>query len=115
VGCGLGTSICLDAAELLAAEGTSATVLHCPTIKPFDRETLVALARTHKAVVTCEEHQSHGGLGGIVAEILSEAHPMPVRRVGVQDQFGQSGKPEKLLVAYGITPEAVAAAAKAAL
>lgn len=115
VGCGLGTSICLDAAELLAADGIEATVLHSPTIKPFDRETLISLAKTHKAVVTCEEHQAHGGLGGIVAEILSEAHPMPVRRVGVQDQFGQSGKPEKLLEAYGITPQAVAAAAQSAL
>jgi transketolase len=115
VGCGLGTSICLDAAELLAADGIEATVLHCPTIKPFDRETLISLAKTHQAVVTCEEHQSHGGLGGIVAEILSEAHPMPVRRVGVQDQFGQSGKPEKLLEAYGVTPQAVVAAAKSAL
>jgi transketolase len=115
VGCGLGTSICLDAAELLAAEGIEATVLHCPTIKPFDRETLVALAKTHKGVVTCEEHQSHGGLGGIVAEILSEAHPMPVRRVGVQDLFGQSGKPEKLLEAYGVTPQAVVTAAKDAI
>lgn len=115
VGCGLGTSICLEAAELLAAEGIEATVLHTPTIKPFDRETLVALAKLHKAVVTCEEHQAHGGLGGIVAEILSEAHPMPLRRVGVKDLFGQSGKPEKLLEAYGITPQAVAAAAKEAL
>ena len=115
VGCGLGTSICLEAAELLAAEGIEATVLHTPTLKPFDRETLIAQAKQHKAVVTCEEHQIHGGLGGIVAEILGEAHPMPVRRVGVQDQFGQSGKPEKLLAAYGVTPQAVAAAAKAAL
>jgi len=115
VGCGLGTSICLEAAELLAAEGIEATVLHTPTIKPFDRETLIALAKQHRAVVTCEEHQIHGGLGGIVAEILSEAHPMPVRRVGVKDLFGQSGKPEKLLEAYGVTPQAVAAAAKAAL
>ena len=114
VGCGLGTSICLEAAELLAAEGIAATVLHCPTIKPFDRATLLALAKTHKAVVTCEEHQAHGGLGGVVAELLSEAHPMPLRRVGVQDAFGQSGKPEKLLEAYGITPKAVAEAAKAA-
>ncbi len=114
-GCGLGTSICLEAAELLAADGISATVLHCPTIKPFDRETLLALAKTHRAVVTCEEHQAHGGLGGVVAELLSEAHPMPLRRVGVQDAFGQSGKPEKLLEAYGVTPQAVAAAAKAAL
>jgi transketolase len=115
VGCGLGTSICLDAAELLAAEGIEATVLHMPTLKPFDGDTLVALAKGHKAVVTCEEHQIHGGLGGIVAELLGEAHPMPVRRVGVKDQFGQSGKPEKLLEAYGITPQAVAAAAKESL
>ena len=115
VGCGLGTSICLEAAELLATEGIEATVLHSPTLKPFDREALVTLAKRHRAVVTCEEHQAHGGLGGIVAEILSEAHPMPVRRIGVQDQFGQSGKPEKLLAAYGITPQAVAAAAKDAL
>jgi transketolase len=115
VGCGLGTSICLEAAELLAADGIEATVLHTPTIKPFDRDALIAQAKRHKAVVTCEEHQIHGGLGGIVAEILSEAHPMPVRRVGVKDLFGQSGKPEKLLAAYGVTPEAVAAAAKEAL
>ncbi len=115
VGCGLGTSICLDAAELLATEGLEATVLHTPTLKPFDRDTLVALAGKHKVVVTCEEHQIHGGLGGLVAELLSEAHPMPVRRVGVKDLFGQSGKPEKLLEAYGITPQAVAAAAKEAL
>ncbi len=115
VGCGLGTSICLEAAELLAAEGIEATVLHCPTIKPFDRKTLLVLAKTHKAVVTCEEHQAHGGLGGAVAEILSEAHPMPVQRVGVKDAFGQSGKPEKLLEAYGVTPRAVVEAAKAAL
>jgi transketolase len=115
VGCGLGTSICLDAAELLAADGIEATVLHTPTVKPFDRDTLLALAKRHEAVVTCEEHQAHGGLGGLVAEILSEAHPMPLRRVGVKDLFGQSGKPEKLLEAYGITPQAVAAAAKDAL
>lgn len=115
VGCGLGTSICLEAAEQLAAGGIEATVLHCPTIKPFDRETLVALAKNHKAVVTCEEHQAHGGLGGVVAEILSEAHPMPLRRVGVKDAFGQSGKPEKLLEAYGVTPKAVADAAHEAL
>ncbi len=115
VGCGLGTSICLEAAELLAAEGIEATVMHTPTIKPFDRDSLMALARRHEAVVTCEEHQAHGGLGGLVAEILSESHPMPVRRVGVKDLFGQSGKPEKLLEAYGITPQAVAAAAKDAL
>jgi transketolase len=115
VGCGLGTSICLDAAELLAADGIEATVLHTPTIKPFDRDALVSQAKQHKAVITCEEHQAHGGLGGIVVEILSEVHPMPVRRVGVQDQFGQSGKPEKLLEAYGVTPQAVAAAAKDAL
>ena len=115
VGCGLGTSICLEAAELLAAEGIEATVLHTPTVKPFDRDTLLALAKRHEAVVTCEEHQAHGGLGGLVAEILSEAHPMPLRRVGVKDLFGQSGKPEKLLEAYGITPQAVAAAAKDAL
>lgn len=115
VGCGLGTSICLDAAELLAAGGIEATVLHAPTLKPFDRDALLTLAKTHRAVVTCEEHQAHGGLGGIVAELLSEAHPMPVRRVGVQDRFGQSGKPEKLLEAYGVTPQAVAAAARDAL
>ena len=115
VGCGLGTSICLEAAELLAAEGIQATVLHTPTLKPFDQDTLLALAKTHRAVVTCEEHQIHGGLGGIVAELLSEGHPMPLRRVGVQDRFGQSGKPELLLEAYGLTPQAVAAAAKSAL
>lgn len=105
------TVVALKAAELLAKDKISAEVIHCPTIKPLDVDTIVKSARKTGRVVTVEEHQITGGLGGAVAEVLSEACPVPMQRIGVRDRFGQSGDPSELLEHYGLTPKHVALAA----
>ncbi len=105
----------LAAAKILEAEGVTARVLDMHTIKPIDREAIVAASRETGAVVTAEEHNILGGLGGAVAEVLSEEAPCVLRRVGVRDLFGQSGKPQALIELYGLTPEDVAAAARSAV
>jgi transketolase len=101
----------LIAAEQLYKEGIDAEVIHCPTIKPLDVVTILKSVRKTKRVVTAEEHQITGGLGGAVAEFLSEHYPVPMRRVGVQDRFGESGKPEELLEYFGLTAKHIALAA----
>ncbi len=113
VGCGLGTWLCLEAARILEGNGISAEVIDSPTVKPLDRAAILASARRTGAVVTVEEHSAVGGLGGAVAEVLAEECPVPVRRVGVEDQFGQSGRWEELLAHYGLLPERVAGQAEA--
>ncbi|MBQ2697414.1 MAG: transketolase family protein [Clostridia bacterium] len=115
VACGLMTARALLAAEALEAEGISAAVLDCHTVKPLDAETITAYAKKTGAVVTAEEHSILGGLGGAVAELLSETCPVPLRRVGVRDVFGSSGKAEAVLTAYGLTAEDVAEAAREVL
>ncbi len=90
----------LKAAEALEEKGIGASVLHMATIKPLDVQALIALAQNHDAIVTVEEHQVHGGLGGAVSEVLSEAHPIKIKRLGIDDQFGQSGEPDELLAHY---------------
>lgn len=105
------TIVALQAAELLAKDGVSAEVIHCPTIKPLDEKTIVTSAKKTGRIVTVEEHQITGGLGGAVAELVSEKFPVPVRRIGVQDVYGQSGDPKELLQHYGLTPKHVALAA----
>lgn len=99
----------LRAAEMLFKDGIDAEVVHCPTIKPLDSETILRSARKTRAVVTCEEAQINGGLGGAVAELLSEALPVPLRRIGVRDHFGESGTPDELFAAFGLTPEHIVA------
>ncbi len=113
--CGIMTAVALAAAEDLAKEGVSARVLNVSSIKPLDRATLIEAARETGCLVTCEEHSVLGGLGGAVAEVLAEACPVPVLRLGVQDQFGQSGQPGQLLQLYGLDKDNVAALAKAAM
>jgi transketolase len=93
----------LKAAEAMYKDGIDAEVIHCPTIKPLDGATILASALKTKAVITCEEAQVAGGLGGAVAELLSEHLPTPIRRIGVNDSFGQSGTPEELFEHYGLT------------
>lgn len=105
----------LAAKELLANEGISAEVIDICTIKPIDRELLIASAKKTGAVVTAEEHNIIGGLGSAVTEVLSETVPTPVLRVGVEDQFGRSGKVPALLEYYGLTAENIVAKAKAAI
>ena len=93
----------LLAAKLLQADGISAEVVHCPTIKPLDTHTIVASARKTGKVITAEEAQIAGGFGSAVAEALSEQYPVPIRRIGMQDRFGESGKPEELMKHFGLT------------
>ena len=112
---GLMTAVALAAADLLAGEGHSARVVHIGTIKPLDEEILLAAARETGAIVTAEEHSIIGGLGGAVAELLSEKCPVPVRRVGINDRFGTSGKAEELLKYFGLTAENLAEAAREVL
>ncbi|MDP3013363.1 MAG: transketolase C-terminal domain-containing protein, partial [Candidatus Subteraquimicrobiales bacterium] len=93
----------LRAANLLKEEGIEAEVINVSTLKPLDSKTILLSAKKTKAVVTAEEHSVIGGLGGAVAELLVENLPLPLKRVGIKDQFGQSGNPEELLQHYGLT------------
>jgi transketolase len=108
---GLMTAQALRAADILAEEQISARVIHLGTIKPLDIELVLQAARETGAVVTAEEHSVIGGLGGAVCETLAEGCPVPVERVGLRDQFGQSGNADELLAHYGLTaPHLVEAA-----
>jgi transketolase len=113
--CGTMVSAALDAAELLKSERISARVVNIHTIKPLDKELIVKCAAETGAIVTAEEHSIIGGLGGAVAEVLVENIPVPMVRVGLKDIFGESGKPEELLIKYGLTATEIAAAARAVL
>lgn len=105
----------LRAAVELEGRGIGVGVLHMATIKPFDTEAVVAFAREHGTIVTLEEHQRAGGLGGAVAEELSLRHPTRVIRLGIDDEFGQSGEPDELIAHYGLDAKAVVKAAEAAI
>jgi transketolase len=100
------------AAVELEKQGIGASVLHMATIKPLDTEALEALAGTHDALLTVEEHQVTGGLGGAVCEHLSGVRPTKVARIGVQDMFGQSGDPEELIAHYGMDVPSIVERAK---
>ncbi|MDW5299292.1 MAG: transketolase family protein [Sedimentibacter sp.] len=93
----------LKAAKQLSEEGIDARVINIHTIKPIDREIIIRAAKETKAIVTAEEHNIIGGLGSAVLEVLSDEYPVPVKRVGVLDTFGESGKPEDLLEKYLLT------------
>ena len=107
---GVMVSVSLDAADLLAAEGIEARVLNVHTLKPVDEAAIVAAARETGAVVTAEEHYSHGGLGSIVAQVVGQNHPVPVEMVALQG-YSESARAEELMVKYGLTPEKVKEAA----
>lgn len=113
VACGLMVQAALEAAETLSAEGIDAEVLNIHTIKPLDTELIVASAGKTGRVVTCEEHSVIGGLGEAVCSALAESCPVPVKRVGVNDVFGESGPAVDLLHKYGLDAEGVAAAVRA--
>jgi len=110
--CGVMVYESLKAARMLEEEGVSARVLNCPTVKPMDIKAVVESALETGAVVTAEEHQVMGGFGSAVAEVLCRHAPVPVRMVGIQDVFGQSGSPEELMESYGLTAQAVAGAVR---
>lgn len=110
VAMGIMVAPALEAAKELQAKGVSVGVINMSCVKPIDTELLVEAAKRSGAIVTCEEHNVIGGLGGAVAEVLGEHCPVPMQRVGMQDCFGESGTPKELLAKYGLTKEAVAAA-----
>jgi len=114
IACGVLVSVALKAAELLANESIGARVLNMATIKPIDREAVIAAARETGAIVTAEEHQTHGGLGTAVARVLIETTPAPIEFVGV-DRYGTSGKWDQLLDYFELTPARLAQAAKDAI
>lgn len=107
--------LAVEAAEMLAAEGIEAEVINIHTVKPIDSELIVASAKKTGAVVTAEEHSVIGGLGSAVCDVLSENHPVPVQKVGVQDQYGRSGKVPELLEIYGLTSKNIYEKAKIAI
>ncbi len=103
------------AARELAKAGISALVINNHTIKPMDEKTIVAAAKETGAVVTVEEHQVMGGLGGAVAELLAKKQPTPMEFIGLQDHFGESGEPRELLEAFKLTAPAIIAAVRKVL
>lgn len=107
--------LAVEAAEMLAGEGISARVINVHTIKPLDSELITRAALETGAVVTAEEHNVIGGLGGAVAEALAESAPVPVLRVGTRDVFGRSGQVPELLELYGLTAKNIADTAKRAV
>lgn len=109
---GLMTAQAVLAAALLKQEGISARVVHMATIKPLDHDIVLKAARETGAIVTAEEHSVIGGLGSAVAELLAEQQPTPLKRVGIHDRFGTSGKADELLKYFGLTPDDLAEAAR---
>jgi transketolase len=101
----------LLAAHQLFNKAIDAEIIHCATIKPLDAVTILTSAKKTGAVITVEEHQINGGLGSAVAELLGENHPVPLKRIGIKDHFGESGKPEELLEHFGLTAKHITAAA----
>lgn len=102
----------LAAAHELEKHGISAEVVHVPTIKPLDGDTILASAKKTGRVVTAEEAQVIGGFGAAVAELLGESLPTPIKRIGMQDRFGESGEPDELLDHFGLTAAKIALAVK---
>jgi transketolase len=115
VATGIMVAAALEAAEQLAAEGIEAAVLDVHTIKPLDEEAVIRAAKSTGAIVTAEEHSIIGGLGSAVAEVLAENCQVPLKRVGIKDSFGESGKPAELLEKYGLTAKHLIGAAKEVL
>lgn len=105
---GIMVPMALEAAEALKEEGLSVRVIDMHTIKPLDADLVIKAAKETGCIVTAEEHSVVGGLGGAVCELLSGACPVPVIRVGVDDQFGRSGKASEVLEYFGLTPMGIA-------
>jgi transketolase len=108
MGTGIMTYQLLVAANILAEQGINAEVVHVPTIKPLDNQTILDSARRTGRVLTAEEAQVNGGFGGAVAELLSEQLPTPLLRIGMLDRFGESGTPHELLEHFGLTGQHIA-------
>lgn len=101
----------LVAADMLFKDGIDVEVVHCPTIKPLDAATILESVQKTNRVITVEEAQIAGGLGGAVAEMLAEVRPVPIRRIGIRDRFGESGAPDVLMEKFGLTAKHIGLAA----
>lgn len=115
IGCGQLLHNALLAAKDLDAEGIGTIVLNCHTIKPIDENKIIELAKKYGAVVTVEEHQVTGGLGGAVAEVLAKNQPTPTEFIGMQNTFGESGAPKELIEKYGMGVKSIKEAVKKVL
>jgi transketolase len=100
----------MEAVQLLKQKGISARLLNIHTVKPIDREAIEKAARETGAIIAVEEHQVMGGFGSAVAEVVVETHPVPMRLIGIQDRFGESGTPEELFEEFGLTAQHIVAA-----
>ena len=115
IGCGAVVYSALMAARALEEEKIGSVVLNCHTLKPLDEKKIAELAKKAGAVVTVEEHQISGGLGGAVAEALARNWPVPMEFIGLQDTFGESGDPAALIEKYGMDEKSIIRAAKKAI
>ncbi len=107
IAAGIMVSVALEARTMALKEGLDIGVINMSTVKPIDTDALLQAGRISKMILTAEEHSIIGGLGGAVTEFFSENHPVLVKRIGIQDQFGCSGNPKELLQLYGLTAEAI--------
>ena len=115
IACGIMVAKALEAAEILKGDGINARVINMSTIKPLDKAAVEKAAKETGAIVTCEEHSIYGGLGSVVSQAVSKSTPVPVEFVGVNDVFGESGKPDQLIKKYHIDVEDIVEAAKKAV
>ncbi len=109
---GIMLSSAMQAADILLKEGISARVVNMASIKPFDTELTIKCAKETGAILTIEDHSIIGGIGSVVAEITAENAPCALKRIGIKDTFGRSGKPEELLKYYGMTTDDIVSSAK---
>lgn len=111
IACGIMVGKALQAADILKGAGITARVINMSSIKPIDEDVIIKAASDTGAIVTAEEHQVEGGLGSAVAEVVVKHCPVPMAMIGVEDRFGESGKADDLLKAYGLTAAHIAEAA----
>jgi len=112
IACGIMVPEAIDAADMLINDGISCRVIDMFTLKPIDEQVVIKAAKDTGAIVTAEEHNIYGGLGSAVAEVLVENKPVPMKRVGVKDTFGESGEHTELLIKYGLTANDIARTVK---
>ena len=109
---GLTVSTSLEAAEMLAKDGIEAKVINMHTIKPIDEEAIINAAKETGKIVTVEEHSIIGGLGSAVCDVLSEKYPVKVKKIGINDRYGESGPAVELVHKYGLDGEGIYASVK---
>ncbi|MBU1122927.1 MAG: transketolase family protein [Candidatus Omnitrophota bacterium] len=112
VACGIMVQQALEATAALKKEGVNATVVNMASLKPIDSELIIAVAKKCNKLIVCEEHQVTGGLYSAVCEVLAQSYPVRIDRIGVENQFGQSGSPKELMEFYGLTANFIVEKAK---